>query len=252
MSNKILLVEDDATYLLMLQDVLQLGGFEVITACDGEDGLKRFNQEGADLIVCDVMMPRMNGFKMAEEIRKKDERVPILFLTAKSDIDSVERGFDIGCIDYLKKPFDIDELLIRVKAYIKRNQPQEIKSLSVGKHYVFDTNLLVLKFTGKADQQLSVIEAKLLTELVQNAEKTLSLNTLTMLVWKRDDASSRNSLHGYICKLRMALEHDPEVAIISVRGLGYMLTLDAKRARGTGVGVVDADGATVFVGGGCE
>ncbi len=242
MSNKILLVEDDTTYLSMLQDVLQLGGFEVITACDGEDGLKRFNREGADLIVCDVMMPRMNGFKMAEEIRKMNGKVPILFLTAKSDIDSVERGFDAGAIDYLKKPFDIDELLIRIKAHIKHYQPQNIKPFSIGKYYSFDLNRLILKFPGKADQQLSIIEAKLLTEMVQNAESTLSLEKLTTLVWKRDDASSRNSLHGYICKLRIALEYDPEVVIISVRGVGYMLTLHGKQVSVP----------TMFVGGGCE
>ncbi|MDE6336410.1 MAG: response regulator transcription factor, partial [Muribaculaceae bacterium] len=120
MSNRILLVEDEADLTLIVADTLRTQGYEVITAVDGIDGLCKFKAHGADIIIADVMMPRMDGFSMAREIRRLSPTVPLLFLTAKSTIEDVEEGFEIGANDYIKKPFELRELLVRIKALLRR------------------------------------------------------------------------------------------------------------------------------------
>ena len=118
--NRILLVEDEADLSLIVADTLRSQGYEVIEAVDGIDGLDKFKTAGADIVVADVMMPRMDGFSMAKEIRRLSPAVPLLFLTAKSAIDDVEKGFEIGANDYIKKPFELRELIIRIKALLRR------------------------------------------------------------------------------------------------------------------------------------
>ena len=121
MVNKILFVEDEEDLTLIVADTLRGQGYEVITAADGITGLDKFKSEGADIVVADVMMPKMDGFSMAKEIRKLSPTVPLLFLTAKSTIDDVEEGFEIGANDYLKKPFELRELIVRIKALLRRH-----------------------------------------------------------------------------------------------------------------------------------
>lgn len=120
MKNRILFVEDEADLTLIIADTLKEQGYEVVTASNGIQGLERFKSDGADIIVADVMMPGMDGFNMAREIRKLSPDVPLLFLTAKSTIDDIEEGFEIGANDYLKKPFELRELIIRIKALLRR------------------------------------------------------------------------------------------------------------------------------------
>lgn len=121
MCNKILFVEDEEDLTLIVADTLRGLGYDVITAADGLAGLNKFRSEGADIVIADVMMPEMDGFSMAKEIRKSSPTVPLLFLTAKSTIDDIEEGFEIGANDYLKKPFELRELIVRIKALIRRN-----------------------------------------------------------------------------------------------------------------------------------
>ena len=118
MGNRILFVEDEEDLALIVADTLRGQGYEVITAADGIAGLEKFRSEGADIVVADVMMPKMDGFSMAKEIRKLSQTVPLLFLTAKSTIEDVEAGFEIGANDYLKKPFELRELIVRIKALL--------------------------------------------------------------------------------------------------------------------------------------
>ena len=120
MGNKILFVEDEEDLTLIVTDTLRGQGYWVVTAADGIAGLEKFKSEGADIVVADVMMPKMDGFSMAKEIRKLSPTVPLLFLTAKSTIDDVEEGFEIGANDYLKKPFELRELIVRIKALLRR------------------------------------------------------------------------------------------------------------------------------------
>lgn len=125
MSNKILFVEDEKDLTLIVADTLREQGYDIITAADGIDGLEKFKAETADIVVADVMMPKMDGFTMAKEIRKLSPTVPLLFLTAKSTIDDVEEGFEIGANDYLKKPFELRELIVRIKALLRQHTPTE-------------------------------------------------------------------------------------------------------------------------------
>lgn len=130
MSNKILFVEDEEDLTLIVSDTLRGQGYDIITAADGIQGLEKFKSEGADIVVADVMMPKMDGFTMAKEIRKLSPTVPLLFLTAKSTIDDVEQGFEIGANDYLKKPFELRELIVRIKALLRRygdNRTEDIR-----------------------------------------------------------------------------------------------------------------------------
>ncbi len=225
MSNKILFVEDEEDLTLIVADTLRGQGYEVVTAVDGEDGLEKFKTEGADIVVADVMMPKMDGFTMSKEIRKLSPTVPLLFLTAKSTIDDVEQGFEIGANDYLKKPFELRELIVRIKALLRRygdNRTEDIR-FAIGA-YTFNVTTQTLSF-GNKETELSHFEAKILERLVTNIGKTVDASELMIAVWQRDEQSNRNSLHGYIHKLRRTMRHDPAISIINQRGFGYMLVI---------------------------
>ena len=224
MNAKILFVEDERDLSLIVCDTLRQQGYDVVAAFDGIEGLAKYKTENADLIVADVMMPRLDGFAMAKEIRRISTSVPIIFLTAKSTIDDVEEGFDIGANDYLKKPFELRELLVRIKALLrnKTNYHAENNVYSIG-GYKFDATNQLLIFYEK-EMAISNIEARILEKLASNIGKTVDASELMIAVWGRDEVSNRNSLHGYIHKLRRAFRHDPNISIINQRGFGYMLT----------------------------
>ncbi len=225
MSNKILFVEDEEDLTLIVADTLRGQGYEVVTAVDGEDGLEKFKTEGADIVVADVMMPKMDGFTMSKEIRKLSPTVPLLFLTAKSTMDDVEQGFEIGANDYLKKPFELRELIVRIKALLRRygnNRTEDIR-FAIGA-YTFNVTTQTLSF-GDKETELSHFEAKILERLAINIGRTVNASELMIAVWQRDEPSNRNSLHGYIHKLRRALRYDPSISIINQRGFGYMLVI---------------------------
>lgn len=225
MGNKILFVEDEEDLTLIVTDTLRGQGYDVITASDGIEGLDKYKSKGADIVIADVMMPKMDGFSMAQEIRKLSPTVPLLFLTAKSTIDDVEQGFEIGANDYLKKPFELRELIVRIKALLIRysdNRTNDIR-FAIGA-YTFNISTQTLSI-GDNETELSHFEAKILERLAVNIGKTVDATELMIAVWQRDDQSNRNSLHGYIHKLRRALRHDPNISIINQRGFGYMLTV---------------------------
>lgn len=225
MKYKVLFVEDEADLTLIVADTLRGLGYEVVTAPDGVEGLDKYRSEGADIIVADVMMPRMDGFTMAKGIRKMSPEVPLLFLTAKSTIDDVEEGFELGANDYLKKPFELRELIVRIRSLLKRygvNRQEDVK-YQIGA-YTFNVTTQTLSYEDKSTE-LSHFESKILERLAANIGKTVDASELMIAVWQRDDPSNRNSLHGYIHKLRRALRHDPNISIINQRGFGYMLTI---------------------------
>lgn len=224
MKDKILLVEDDSTLSMIVSETLQRDGFEVLTAGDGEDGLKKFTRHGADLIIADVMMPRMDGFEMGRRIRQIDRNVPLLFLTAKSEIDDIVEGFELGGNDYLKKPFKMLELIVRIKALLRKNVRKEDNQFEIG-DYTLDLSTQILLHKDNGGIELSLIEAKLLKELIVNVGHTVDASTMMQLIWQRDDPYSRNSLHGFIHKLRHYLRYDPSISLINQRGIGYMLTI---------------------------
>lgn len=225
MNAKILFVEDERDLSLIVCDTLRQQGYEVVAAFDGIEGLARYKTGGADLIVADVMMPWLDGFAMAKEIRRISSTVPIIFLTAKSTIDDVEAGFDTGADDYLKKPFELRELLVRIKALLRNKVRARNENIvySVGS-YEFDATNQLLIFNGK-ETAISNIEARILEKLATNIGRTVDASEMMIAVWGRDEVSNRNSLHGYIHKLRRSFRHDPNIRIINQRGFGYMLTV---------------------------
>lgn len=224
MKDRILLVEDDSTLSMIVSETLQRDGFEVMTAGDGEDGLEMFTRHGADLIIADVMMPRMDGFEMGRRIRQIDRNVPLLFLTAKSEIDDIVEGFELGGNDYLKKPFKMLELIVRIKALLRRNVKEEDNQFEIG-DYTLDLSTQILSHKDNGGIELSLIEAKLLKELIVNVGHTVDASTMMQLIWQRDDPYSRNSLHGFIHKLRHYLRYDPSISLLNQRSIGYMLTI---------------------------
>lgn len=245
MKSRILLVEDDSTLSMIVAETLQRDGFDVVTAADGEDGLRQFARRGADLIIADVMMPRMDGFEMARRIRQVDRRVPLLFLTARAEIDDIVEGFELGGNDYLKKPFRMLELIVRIKALLRRNADTAPEGGVIGEggegvergerglgderlaigDYTLDLSTQTLTHATGPCIELTLIEAKLLGALIANAGHTVDASTMMQLIWQRDDPYSRNSLHGFIHKLRHYLRHDPTLTLINQRGIGYKLTV---------------------------
>lgn len=225
MKTKILLVEDEHDLSLIVCDTLCQQGYEAIAAFDGIDGLAKYKTEGADLIVADVMMPRLDGFTMAKEIRRISLDVPIIFLTAKSSIDDVEQGFDVGANDYLRKPFELRELLVRIRSLLRSRLSNNTGSsvYQIG-NYCYDSIRQLLTCEGK-EATISNIEARILDKLVVSIDRTVDASELMIAVWGRDEVSNRNSLHGYIHKLRRAFRHDPNIVIINQRGFGYRLTV---------------------------
>ena len=223
--NKILLVEDESDLRLIITDVLREEGYEVLYVSNGLEGLSKFKDERPDIIVSDVMMPQMDGFTMAKELRKIDSRIPILFLTAKCSIEDMEEGFETGANDYIKKPFELRELLIRIKALLRRNNRQELGEhiYKIG-NYLFNSTCQILKWEN-SEYILSHFETKILEILVANMGNTVDATELMLKIWRKDDLSNRNSLHGYIHKLRRLLNNDPNVNIINQRGFGYMLII---------------------------
>lgn len=181
MKNRILLVEDDATLSMIIVETLQRDNFEIDTAADGEEGLLRFSKNRPDIIIADVMMPRMDGFEMGRRIRQIDKGVPILFLTARSEIEDIVTGFELGGNDYLKKPFKMLELIVRIKALLRRNISPEDSEYTVG-GYTLNMSLQTLCYKGKAIVELSRIEAIILKELIINKGRTVEASSLMILI----------------------------------------------------------------------
>lgn len=223
MKNKLLLVEDEPDLRLIVSEVLSDEEYEVLTASTGLEGLNMVKTEKPDIVVADVMMPVMDGFTMAKEIRKFNSNVPILFLTAKNTIDDIEEGFETGANDYLKKPFEFRELIVRIRALLRKYIPSNVEEqiYQIG-NYTFNASSQILKYMGK-EYILSNFETKVLEKLVANMGKTVDSSDLMLSIWQNDDIYNRNSLHGYIHKLRRFLSLDPKVNIINQRGFGYML-----------------------------
>lgn len=229
MRNKILLAEDEATLSTIISETLEDEGYEVIAVTNGVDGLAAFRSDHPDIVIADVMMPRMDGFEMARHIRNTDPDVPLIFLTALSSISDIETGFDIGADDYLKKPFKMRELILRIRALLKRRNTAireeipEKNEIPIGE-YIFDA--IGNKLTrGSNVIELSRIEAMILLFLINHKGMTVRSSELMEFVWQHDDYYNRNSLHGYIHKLRKHLHHDPNVSIINLRGIGYRLAI---------------------------
>ncbi len=224
--SKILLVEDDNNLGNILSEYLELKGYGITLCTDGESGYEQFRSQEYDLCVLDVMMPRRDGFSLARAIRKENEHIPIIFLTAKSMKEDKIEGFSIGGDDYITKPFSIEEFLLRIQAVLKRCRSQQPApatgtSFGVGK-YIFDYRNQLLLIDDN-ERRLTSREAELLKLLSDNRNTVLRRDAALTHVWGDDNYFNGRSMDVYITKLRKYLREDPEVEIITVHGTGFKL-----------------------------
>lgn len=227
---KVLLAEDEPTLAAIISDTLSELGFTVSTAYDGEEALAVFSTARPDVIVADVMMPRMDGFEMLKRLRRSGHQTPVLFLTARSSVNDVVRGFESGANDYLKKPFSMQELIVRIKAlagraYVDTDKPSDQKRperIHISS-YVFSPVAQTLTFADGTTTELSHRESEILYRLSNGTGHVVETRQLLIELWGDDSYFNTRSLHVFITKLRHRLRRDPSIRIINVRGTGYKM-----------------------------
>ena len=218
----ILIVEDDATLRRILRDVLLIKGYEVFVAEDGEDGCRQFSEHDIDLVIADVMMPRMDGFEMVRRMRESGANTQFIFLSALDSAEDVVEGFRSGGHDYLRKPFDMSELMVRIESLLSRLEVQEASSeLRVGKA-LFNVDMGELR-DGDRVEHLSSREAAILKILHENRGEVVTYQQLLLDLWGDDSYYNLRSMNVFVSHLRTKLARIGSVQILSVRGLGYKL-----------------------------
>lgn len=231
MTNKILLVEDDQNFGDVLRSYLEMHDFDVALATDGEAGLEKYNQGKYDLCIFDVMMPKKDGFTLAQEIREKDKQTPIIFLTAKTLKEDVVEGFKIGADDYITKPFNSEELLLRVQAILKRStsevdEKEDIKEFDVGNyHFNYPLRILTHKSedTEETKDKLSPKEAHLLRLFCLYKNDVLPRSVALTKIWGDDNYFTARSMDVFVTKLRKYLKKDTNLEIVNIHGNGFRL-----------------------------
>lgn len=222
---KLLLAEDEAALGQIIKESLETRDFEVIFCEDGVKAMEKYQSEAPEVLVLDVMMPKKDGFTLAKEIRAIDDTIPIIFLTAKSQTADIVEGFSIGGNDYLKKPFSMEELIVRIHNLLNRAKVQKQSNLITLGNFTFDFPKQTLKYETDDAVQLTHREAHLLFHLIKNKNKVLDRSLILNKLWGTDDFFSARSMDVFITKLRKKLKQDEQIQIINVRGYGYKLTI---------------------------
>lgn len=222
-SKKILLVEDDPSLGFVIQDNLKTKGYDVTLCGDGESGEKTFQKNVFDLCILDIMMPKKDGFALARSIRERDQRIPILFVTAKSMVEDKIQGFTVGGDDYITKPFSVEELSMRIEVFLRRSGiDTKYENVAVLGKFLFDRKNLKLENSGVV-KTLTQKEADVLSLLSQNRERVLKREEILKAVWGDDDYFLGRSMDVFISKLRKYLREDPDVQIVNYHGVGFRL-----------------------------
>lgn len=231
MKTRILLVEDDINLGDVLRDYLELQNYEVVRAMDGMDGLESFKTEAFDLLILDVMLPRKDGFTLATEIREINQQIPIIFLTARGQMEDRVAGFKAGCDDYMTKPFSSEELELRIGAILRRcRQPEQTLQSdalipgnihALGK-YTFDSLNHELRIADKRIG-LTTKEVELLRILYSHKNQLITREKTLKAVWGSDNYFIGRSMDVFITKLRKYLKDDPDISIVNIHGTGFRL-----------------------------
>lgn len=219
----ILLAEDEPALGQIIKESLETRDFNVILCDNGEKAFEKYQSETPEILVLDVMMPKKDGFTLAKDIRAIDDTIPIIFLTAKSQTQDVVEGFTIGGNDYLKKPFSMEELIVRINNLLNRTQAQKTSEVLQIGDYTFDFPKQTLQFNAEEKLQLTHREAHLLFHLIKNKNQVLDRSIILNKLWGNDDFFSARSMDVFITKLRKKLSKDDTIQIINVRGFGYKL-----------------------------
>ena len=227
---RILLVEDDLNFGIILRDFLNMNDYDVVLAKNGMEGFEKFKNHDFHICILDVMIPYKDGFTLAGEIKEINQDIPIIFLTAKSLKEDVLKGYKIGADDYLKKPFDSDVLLYKIKAILKRNKLSSV--LDTDEHefkfssFKFNSKLRHLKFKDEKHAKLSPKENMLLKMLLLHKNDLMPRELALTRIWRDDNYFTSRSMDVYIAKLRKQLEIDPNVKINNIHGEGFRLVTD--------------------------
>jgi DNA-binding response OmpR family regulator len=221
----ILLAEDDTNLGFVIRDNLEKHGYSVALCKDGEEALEAFEKQKYHICILDIMMPKMDGFTLAERIRNENSQVPILFLTARTMKEDRLKGFLLGGDDYITKPFSIEELIMRIQVFVRRSKAglrQQGKVVPIGK-YTFDHENLLLGIEDR-HKQLTQMEADILRYLYDNEGAIVRRSDILENIWGEDDYFSGRSLDVFISRLRKYLKKDEKIKIVNHHGVGFKLT----------------------------
>lgn len=224
---KVLLVEDDSSLAFLIKDSLEENGYEVFYGSDGVEGYQLFMKHNVDICLLDVMMPKRDGITLAGQIRKKNEKVPILFLTAKTMDEDRIAGFKAGGDDYITKPFNMEELLLRIKVFLKHTQDNtedEQVIFQLG-NVTFDSQNLVLR-EGEKEIQLTQKESDLLRYLCLNANTVVKRDDVLMNVWGKDDYFLGRSMDVFMTKIRKYIKDIEGVELQTIHGVGFKMVVE--------------------------
>lgn len=219
---KILYVEDEIFLAKIVSETLQTRGFDVLLESDGGAAVDRFREATPDVCVLDIMLPNKDGFDIADEIRELNSEVPIIFLSAKSASEDVVNGFKLGANDYIRKPFSMEELIIRIEHVLKRTisgKETDAKEIRLGK-YLYSSHRQTLTINTE-ERKLSYRESELLKLLYQNKDSIVERRDILTLLWGSDSFFNSRNLDVYITKLRNYLKQDSSLQIITIKGIGY-------------------------------
>jgi DNA-binding response OmpR family regulator len=222
---KVLYVEDEVFLAKIVSETLQGNGYEVILESDGAKATEQFVKEKPDVCILDVMLPNKDGFMIADEIRERDTEVPIIFLSARSQTSDVVNGFKMGANDYVRKPFSIEELMVRIENVLKNKivVPIEWEEIQIGQ-FTFNTKRQTLNHPSE-QRKLSYRESELLKILCENRDKIVERSEILTLLWGSDSFFNSRNLDVYITKLRGYLKLDPSIEIITIKGIGYRFVM---------------------------
>ena len=227
-NNRIFMVEDDRNFGTVLKSYMEINGFTVTWVMDGKDALKEFRNGEYDICILDVMLPNIDGFTIARDIREIDKSIPLIFLTAKTLKEDIMEGFNIGADDYITKPFDSEILILKIKAILNRHaeteKETETREFNIG-GVNFDADYRKLTFPDNTVIQLSPKESDLLRMLCEEKNKILPREKALKTIWGDNNYFTTRSMDVYITKLRKYFKKVPGVAIVNIHGSGYQLRI---------------------------
>lgn len=223
---KVLYVEDEIFLAKIVSETLQDRGFDVVLESDGGNAVHQFDITKPDVCVLDIMLPHKDGFAIADEIREKDTQVPIIFLSAKSQSSDVVTGFKIGANDYIRKPFSMEELIVRIENVLRNKTTiqEGTEEVAIGQ-YAFNSRRQTLNHPAE-QRKLSYRESELLKLLYENRDKIVERSEILTLLWGSDSFFNSRNLDVYITKLRNYLKLDPNIEIITIKGIGYRFVMN--------------------------
>ena len=230
---KILLADNDEAQRLIVKDNLVQNSYDVATAEDGHKALELYTRNSFNLIIIDVELPKIDGFQVVKTIRRRNEQIPIIFISAKSTIEDKITGLTIGGDDYITKPFSMEELLLKIKVFLKRSQvkPISAKTVKIGE-YAFRFEELTLAINGNI-RNLTLKEAELIKYFAENANKELDRNEILENVWGSNDYFLGRSLDVFISRLRKYFAEDPDIKITNLHSIGFRFVVNSENGEET-------------------